>query len=56
MKSLSVAIVLAAVLISLSNRYVVSTHGGTGVTMVDNLTGRTWFCSHVECLRVWPPR
>jgi len=49
MRELSIAIVVAALVIGLSGRYTVSS-GGTGTSyVVDGLTGSTWFCGLGNC-------
>lgn len=47
MKELSIAIVISAMLIALSNRY--SVGGGDYSLVVDNFTGRAWSCTIIGC-------
>lgn len=50
MRELSIAIVVAGLVIGLSGRYTI-TSGGSHSYVVDGLTGKTWMCFVRECRR-----
>lgn len=51
MREIALAILVGAVLIAWSGRYEVGGEAGTAV-VVDNFSGRTWFCDFGGCSRV----